>query len=80
MATSLPQIPYKTKFLNAQGYVSEPWAKFLRDLYIRVGGTTALSNTELAGDTPQDSSVTSLTTRTTAAEADIKGLQQEPTP
>lgn len=80
MATSLPQPPYKTPLVDSKGYLTIPWAYFIRDLFERVGGLSALSNTELAGSTPEDSSVTSLTTRVTSIEVDIKGLQQEPVP
>ncbi len=47
MAVTVPPIPYKAKLLSATGYLTDPWAKWFREVFSRIGGTTALSNTEL---------------------------------
>jgi hypothetical protein len=50
---NLPAPPYKSQFIGSNGLLSEPWSKWVRQLFQRVGGFSALSNSELA-----DSSVT----------------------
>lgn len=47
MAEALPPVPFKTPVINKAGFLSEPWSKWFRQIFARVGGTTALSNTEL---------------------------------
>ena len=34
----LPQIPYKTRFLDMRGEISRPWLTFFRELFSRLGG------------------------------------------
>lgn len=36
----LPPIPYKTKVLRANGHFTEPWVKFFRELFFRLGGNS----------------------------------------
>jgi len=47
MAAILPPIPYKTPLLDRNGYLNEAWSRWFRDMFERIGGTRALSNTEL---------------------------------
>lgn len=44
---ALPPIPYKTPVIGPNGFITEPWSKFIRQLYVRVGGSIALTNIEL---------------------------------
>lgn len=79
MAVQLPQIPYKTPLVDKNGMVTDPWSKFFRQLFQRVGGLSALSNTELAGDV-NVSSIQTLTTEINTLEAEIDGVKQGPLP
>ncbi len=47
MAEVVPPIPYKTPVTNNSGMITEPWSKWFRQVFQRIGGTVALSNTEL---------------------------------
>lgn len=49
MASIMPPVPYKTKFLNSMGFLSDPWSRFFRDLYRAVGGRIS-GSTRLTGD------------------------------
>lgn len=76
----LPPIPYKVSVSRPDGLLSEPWAKFFRELFTRVGGIEALSNTELAGGDDGSSSISSLSTRVAALEVQTNDLNQDPVP
>lgn len=43
----LPAPPYKTPMINTNGLLSEPWSKWFRQMFLRAGGSDALSNLEL---------------------------------
>ena len=77
MATIVPPVPYKTPVLDQNGFLAEPWSKWFRQLAERVGGTVALSNTELAGSpsTLIGTQVTSLQTLTTTHTTQIANLE-----
>lgn len=45
----VPTPPYKVQMLSGDGFLSQAWLSWFREVYIRIGGTSALSNTELAG-------------------------------
>lgn len=47
MAEVVPPLPYKTPMVDSRGMLTEPWSKWFRQVFLRIGGTTALSNTEL---------------------------------
>lgn len=47
MAEIVPPLPYKTPMVDQRGIVSEPWSKWFRQLFQRIGGTEAPSNSEL---------------------------------
>lgn len=36
MAQKINSVPFKTQFLNALGYLSRPWEKFILELYRKV--------------------------------------------
>jgi microcystin-dependent protein len=44
----LPPPPHKTPPVGGDGMFSAPWSAFFRQLYFRVGGSSALTNAELA--------------------------------
>lgn len=48
MAQPMPPLPYKTPVVDETGFFTDPWAKWFRQLFVRIGGVDALSNTELA--------------------------------
>lgn len=50
MAENLPPVPYKIKFTNDAGFLSDPWAKWFRQLFTRIGGSVALTNADLEAD------------------------------
>ena len=37
---NLLKIPYKQKVINDSGFLTDTWAKFIRELFGRVGGNT----------------------------------------
>lgn len=43
----LPPVPFKIPVLDDRGYVSQAWGAFFRQLFVRVGGHNAKTNTEL---------------------------------
>lgn len=45
---ALPDVPFKAKVLDSQGYLTQVWAAFFRELFSRVGKNIAPSNTELS--------------------------------
>ncbi len=47
MAVILPPLPYKSPMLRDDGFLSEAWSKWFRQMFSRIGGTEALSNIEL---------------------------------
>ena len=46
-SVKLPPIPNKTPFLDRNGFMSHQWDSWFRDVFIRIGGTSALSNKDL---------------------------------
>lgn len=86
---NLRDVPYKVKPLTSDGYISTTWANFFKDLFVRAGGKTALSNAELGERLTSDpdsdytalqSQVTSLSSSVTTLQALVNGLGQEPVP
>lgn len=47
MAITLPPLPLKSVVINERGILTPLWATWFRELFQRIGGTTALSNIEL---------------------------------
>lgn len=57
---TIPPLPYKIPVLTPNGLLSDPWAKWFRQIFTRVGGSVAPSNSELAdGQTAQLANVLS---------------------
>jgi hypothetical protein len=80
MAQIIPAIPYKERVLDQNGYLSTAWIGWFRQLFLRVGGIEALSNTELENLPALDlaatnASVTALQTLAIAQGALISTLQ-----
>jgi len=46
----LPPVPYQSPIMDRQGQLSPVWAAWFRQLFFRVGGHVALTNTELDVD------------------------------
>lgn len=70
---SIPQIPYKVPIINQAGFLSPAWEKWFRDVFLRIGGLEALSNTELEALNSDD--ITEIQADITAIEADVVELQ-----
>lgn len=43
----LPPVPHQVAMLDERGYLTPVWADFFKQLFVRVGGNTALTNREL---------------------------------
>lgn len=48
MANILPNIPYGSPIADSSGLLTPPWSGFFQFLFLRVGKSSALTNTELA--------------------------------
>lgn len=48
MAVVVSDPPYKVPMIDSKGYLSPAWVAWFRSLLIRVGGSIAPSNAELA--------------------------------
>jgi hypothetical protein len=78
MAVTVPNPPYKTPFLTPSGFLSQPWTIWIRELFVRVGGSVAESNLELASSgslATTNGRVTALETLTTTHTAQIANLE-----
>lgn len=90
MAQVIPPLPYKSPVITQTGFLSEPWSKWFRQMFIRIGGIEALSNVELAAlpalelaaveadITSLETSVTTLQATVTSLQAQINDLNQGP--
>lgn len=72
MANSLPPIPYKTRLVDSAGIITPQWAALMREMFARVGGTQAPSNTQL------NTTLENIQEDITALEADVSDLNQGP--
>lgn len=66
---ALPPLPYKTPVINERGFLTEPWAKLFRQLWVRVGGSIALTNLEL--EELQEADLVTITSDITALQASV---------
>lgn len=48
MANIIPNPPYKTKLFDKFGFISKPWARFIRQLFEKVGEDTKDSVGDIA--------------------------------
>lgn len=84
MPEQVPPIPFKSPIANSNGFLNDSWAKWFRQIFARVGGNVALSNTELAEQRASDlstlnSDISSLQTITSAHDStltDVPSLAQ----
>lgn len=47
MPITLPPIPYKSQVIDQSGQLTLAWSKYFLEMFNRMGGKVALSNTEL---------------------------------
>lgn len=47
MSNPVPPIPYKIPVADAGGYLSQAWSAWFRELYTRIGGSSASTNSQL---------------------------------
>lgn len=72
MSLKLDDPPYKAQFLDANGYLSQPWMIWIRTLFLRVGQNIALSNVELqtlSGGTVAEAQIAALAAVVTSNKA-----------
>lgn len=50
MGISLPPVPHKVPMTDQSGHLNQAWSKWFRDMFVRIGGTVAPSNTELVSE------------------------------
>jgi hypothetical protein len=68
---NLPPVPYKSLMAGDDGFVSEPWSKWFRQAFKRMGGVDAPTNKDLQASqlpaiTALQSQVTSLNSQFSA--------------
>lgn len=73
MAVILPPVPYKAPVLDSKGYLAPAWTAWFKQFFLRIGGTSALSNTELENLPALE--LAALEARVTSTETDIAALQ-----
>lgn len=83
MAEDVPPIPYNAPIVNQGGFISDPWGKWFRQVFTRIGGNFAPSNTDLAASlsgqvSEIDDDVESLSERVSSLENQAAGLGQGP--
>jgi hypothetical protein len=72
---SVPPVPYKAALVDARGLLTPAWAAWFRQVFTRVGGHDALSNTELA-QLPS-LSLSDVQADITTLQSDLGSLQNE---
>lgn len=45
---TVPPVPYKAVVVDGSGFLTSAWSAWFRQVFMRVGGSVALSNAELA--------------------------------
>ena len=91
MSDTVPPPPYKSPVITPQGFLTDVWSKWFRQVFSRIGGSVALSNTQLealpaASLATVNSRLSALeitsasnTTRITTLESQVSALNQGPT-
>lgn len=70
-ANALPPVPYKTPIMDAtSGLMNSAWTGFFRELFSRVGGTSASTNSQL------HTQITNLQSASITLQAEVNGLSQ----
>ncbi len=78
MSVTVPPVPYKTPMTDSSGRLSNMWSKWFREVFERIGGTIAPSNSDLVGVvelSTLEGDISSLETITTTQTADINALE-----
>lgn len=86
MAEKVPPIPYKIPVVNAKGFLSEPWDRWFRHMFNRIGGPGEVATNAELQAAPLDlvalqAQVATLQTQATNLQASINelyGLGQGP--
>ncbi len=73
MASGIVPPPYGRPMTDNKGLMTAEWRAFFRDFFIRIGGTSALTNQELE-DLPA-LELAALAARVTTTESDISAIQ-----
>jgi hypothetical protein len=84
--SAISKPPYRNEFVDDRRFLTTPWVNFFRDLFIRIGDISALSNTELAESSASlqtsvssnTTSIATLTSTTAALAVQINDLLQGP--
>lgn len=48
MSNTVPPVPYKSPMINNEGFLTSPWDKWFREVFVRIGQNIAPSNTEIS--------------------------------
>ena len=70
MANPLPPIPLKTPIADDNGLPTGPWTAWFRELFSRVGGTNASSNSQLFA------LISTIQTNISSLQTEVEGLKQ----
>lgn len=70
MANTLPPTPYNSPIADNRGLITVAWQGFFKELFIRVGGTSGTSNSQLLA------LITNLQTDITALQTADSGFSQ----
>lgn len=73
MAITVPNPPYKTPVTDDRGLMAPSWVSWFREVFNRIGGNVALSNTELAGGSSE--SLGTLSAAVAALQNDVASLE-----
>lgn len=85
MANTVPNIPFKTKVTDDDGYLSQAWVGVMRQIFERIGGSVAQTNTELAstvsgGISTQIAALQAAVTLLQTETSQLSDFSLEPTP
>lgn len=80
MSNTVPPVPYKSPMINAEGFLTSPWDKWFRELFLRIGQSIAPSNLELSvqlGDVPNlQSQLDDISDELSAIDDDVQRIAQ----
>lgn len=72
MSQTIDDPPYKTPFIDDNGYLTIQWMNWIRSLFARVGTNQALSNTEL--EVVRTADIAALEVQVTAIDVTVTAL------
>ena len=70
---NLPPVPYKTPMQDESGFLSEPWSKWFRQAFARMGGVDAPTNKDLQSS--NTGALLSLQTSVAVLQSQVSSLQ-----